>query len=281
MGDHSEFGANWEARVGGPWGGLSGEGGAERGSVYARKIWKESPSMYLPPMLYHEFFAAYQDNFLPYARANAGGERYEPAVDGRVARAVEPIHTVLGPGVRGLGRACAGRRAGRVQQLEADGAGERAEIAAVQQFPDWVGSFRPRLAARVLGQYATPEQGQFFALGGGTVFRGFDLAERQGSMMWVGNVEVRWPLAQQVTWDALDHTVGARNVWLAAFYDVGAVYANGHMIGGNVAQAVGAGLRVDIAIFSFIERATLRFDVGKTINAATPLQFWFGVQQTF
>jgi hemolysin activation/secretion protein len=147
--------------------------------------------------------------------------------------------------------------------------------------PDWFGGYRPRIAARVLGQYATPTQGQFFALGGGTLFRGFDLAERQGSLLWVGNLELRLPLVRQVTWDTLDHTVGARNVWLATFYDVGAVYAGGHAVGGNVAQAVGAGVRVDVAIFSFIERATLRFDVGKTINAATPLQFWFGVQQAF
>ena len=90
-----------------------------------------------------------------------------------------------------------------------------------------------------------------------------------------------WPLARDVTWDCLDHCVGARNVWLATFYDVGAVYANGRIVGGNVAHAVGVGLRVDVAVFSFIERATLRFDVGKTINGGTPLQFWFGVQHAF
>jgi hypothetical protein len=83
-----------------------------------------------------------------------------------------------------------------------------------------------------------------------------------------------------VEWDALDSTVGARNLWLAAFYDVGAVYVNGKGVGG-VAHALGVGLRVDTAIFSFIERATLRFDMGKTINSNTPFQFWFGVQHAF
>ena len=48
-----------------------------------------------------------------------------------------------------------------------------------------------------------------------------------------------------------------------------------------VAHALGGGIRLDMAVFSFIERATLRFDVGKTINAASPFQFWFGVQQPF
>jgi hemolysin activation/secretion protein len=127
---------------------------------------------------------------------------------------------------------------------------------------------------------AVPDRGQFFAQGGGTLFRGFDLAERQGSMMWVGNLELRYPLAEHVAWDCLDHVVGARGLWLAAFYDVGDVYVSGRSVGG-VAHAVGAGLRMDIALFSFIERATIRFDAAKTINANTPFQFWFGMQHAF
>jgi len=129
-------------------------------------------------------------------------------------------------------------------------------------------------------QSATPNRGEFFALGGGTLFRGFDLAERQGSMLWVANAELRLPLYRDVEWDVLDHVAGVRNLWLATFYDVGEVYANGHSVAG-AAHALGAGLRVDCAIFSFIERATLRFDVAKTVNAATPVQFWFGVQHPF
>ena len=52
-------------------------------------------------------------------------------------------------------------------------------------------------------------------------------------------------------------------------------------VGGRVAHALGAGLRVDVAIFSFIERATFRFDVAKTINDSTPFQLWFGMQHAF
>ena len=92
---------------------------------------------------------------------------------------------------------------------------------------------------------------------------------------------MRLPMARNVTWDCLDHTIGARNVWLATFYDVGAVYADRRLVGGNVAHAVGMGLRVDVAVFSFIERATLRFDVGKPLTGGAPLQFWFGVQHAF
>ncbi|MBP3956848.1 BamA/TamA family outer membrane protein [Gemmata sp. G18] len=279
--EHREIGANWETRIGGPWGGLDGASGAQRGSIYARNIHKESASLYLPPMFYDEAFATYQDNFLPFAR-RPGGDRWDRLwMAGWHVRL--NLYTPYWDPECGL---WADAMAAGGQADFADGwkpmAQARAELAAVHTLPEWTGPFRvARIAGRVVGQFATPDRGQFFALGGGTLFRGFDLAERQGSALWVGNLEMRWPLARNVTWDALDHSVGARNVWLATFYDVGAVYANGRAVGGNVAHAVGAGLRVDVAVFSFIERATLRFDVGKSLNGGTPLQFWFGVQHSF
>jgi hypothetical protein len=48
-----------------------------------------------------------------------------------------------------------------------------------------------------------------------------------------------------------------------------------------VAHALGAGVRMDVAVFSFIERATLRVDAGKTLNDNTPFQIWFGLQHAF
>jgi hypothetical protein len=157
----------------------------------------------------------------------------------------------------------------------------RAEIAGVQTLPDWTGPLEGwRVAGRVVAMGALPNYGQFYSLGSDTLFRGFDLAQRQGSALWVGNAEVRIPIVRNIEWDALDHVVGARNIWAVGFYDVGEVFADGHSVDG-VAHALGAGLRVDIALFSFIERATLRFDIAKTINANTPFQLWFGIQQAF
>ena len=282
---HREFGANYEARIAGPWGGLDGAGGAQRAAIYARTIHKESSSMYLPPMLYDEAFATVQDNFLPFQRRGTtgqGGERWDHLW-------MAGWHIRLNLNTPYWDPECGIWADAMVAGGQADFASVwkplaqgRAELAAVHNLPEWTGPFRvARIAGRVVGQFATPERGQFFALGGGTLFRGFDLAERQGSALWVANLEMRWPLARNVTWDVLDHCIGARNVWLATFYDVGGVYANGRLVGGNVAHAVGAGLRVDVAIFSFIERATLRFDVGKPLNGGAPLQFWFGVQHAF
>ena len=115
---------------------------------------------------------------------------------------------------------------------------------------------------------------------GGDNFRGFDLSERQGNMLWIASAEWRVPLCTNTHWDFVDHVGGVRNVYLAPFYDVGNAYVNGHPLG-TTAHAVGAGLRVDVNWLGLIERTTLRFDVAKTVNGNYPVQFWFGIQQPF
>src|SRR5262249_24781928 len=144
------------------------------------KIWRESSSMYLPPMLYHEFFATYQDNFLPFLRNQQGGSRWDHLwmAGGHLRLNLYTPYWDPECGVWADVMA-AGGQADFTNWKPMSQA--RAELAADHELPEWFGSYRPRLAVRGLGQFATPDQGQFFALGGGTVFRGFDLAERQGS----------------------------------------------------------------------------------------------------
>src|SRR5262249_13050236 len=120
----------------------------------------------------------------------------------------------------------------------------------------------------------------FFPLGGEKLVRGFGLAQRQGSLVWVASLEWRVPLVQHMTLDACDHTAGLRNIYAAAFYDTGDAYLQGRPLG-SIAHSVGAGLRLDVAWLSFIDRTILRFDIAKTVNASTPVQFWFGVQNPF
>jgi hemolysin activation/secretion protein len=137
-----------------------------------------------------------------------------------------------------------------------------------------------RFAFRLGGAVGLPEEGTFFTLGGGDRFRGFDLRERQGSATWVGSVEWRLPLTQNVCWDLCDHVATVRNVYLAPFYDIGDAYVNDQSLG-PVAHAFGVGLRVDVTWLSLIERTMLRVDVAKTVNQATPWQVWFGIQHPF
>ena len=53
-----------------------------------------------------------------------------------------------------------------------------------------------RIAARIYGAGGIPDEVEYYALGGGELFRGFDQRERQGSAVWVGSLEWRLPLAQ-------------------------------------------------------------------------------------
>jgi hemolysin activation/secretion protein len=130
------------------------------------------------------------------------------------------------------------------------------------------------------GAAALPDRGEFYSLGGNLLFRGFDMKQRQGADVWVGSLEWRVPVFQHVDLDMADHTFGLRQVALAPFYDAGNAYIAGHGVG-SIAEAVGCGLRLDVAWLSFVERTTLRFDVAKTINCPAPTQFWFGVQHPF
>ena len=137
-----------------------------------------------------------------------------------------------------------------------------------------------RWAFRLGGAAALPLGGEFFSLGGGDQFRGYDLSQRQGSITWVGSVEWRVPVFTNLALDVCDHIAGIRNVYLAPFYDVGDAYVNGHSLG-PTAHAVGAGLRVDVAWLGLIERTILRLDIAKAIGGNTPVQVWFGVQHPF
>jgi hypothetical protein len=137
-----------------------------------------------------------------------------------------------------------------------------------------------RWAYRLYGAASLPDNAQVFALGGGDLFRGFDQAERQGSMVWVASLEWRVPVFRDLQSDVCDHVAGLRNVYAVAFYDVGNAYVNGKELG-PTAQAVGGGLRFDVLWIGLIERTMLRIDIARTLNSNTPVQFWFGIQHPF
>jgi hypothetical protein len=249
-------------------------------------------------MQYLDTYAMYQDNLLPVAKETApGAERYQNMTTVGMHYRMNYYVPYWDP--EGGFWLDADYEGGEV-----DLQGTRminklsAQLSTVAYFPDllpyvggipwvqeWLGPALRwwadnRLAVRAYGATSAPQRGEFFTLGGSMLFRGFDLAERQGSTAWVGSVEWRAPLARGLTWDLCDHILGVRNVYGAAFYDVGEIYANGHQVG-PIAQALGAGLRVDVAWFGFVERSMLRIDVARTINSERSYQVWFGIQQPF
>jgi hypothetical protein len=292
---HFQVGYNLERRL---YTFYNGDNNALRGVLFGRYIFQYGSSLYLPPMHYLEGFAAYQQNFLPIPKNPVpGAERYDDLSTAGLHYRIDYLTPYWDP-----------EGGFRLDVLYQTGAGNlnaqqyinmlSAQFSMVKSVPDlsrglaaapglqeavrpfflWLAD--TRLAYRLYGATGLPTRGEFFTLGGETLFRGFDQAQRQGSSVWVGSVEWRVPLARGLTVDAVDHVFGLRNVYGAAFYDVGNAYANGHQTG-PVAHAVGGGLRFDVSWFGFVERTTLRFDVAKTVNADTPVQFLFGVQYPF
>src|SRR5579871_6876512 len=254
---------------------------SDRGVIFGRYVFQYGSSLYLPPMEYLEAFSAVENDNLPLPRRTvAGAEHFDQQTLMGLHFHLDYLTPYWDP-----------EGGFRIDATYASGLpilGEHepfnrvdGQFSIVKGLPDWLGPLsQTPLAARVYGAAGLPDKGQYYSLGGGELFRGFDLSERQGSLVWVGSLEWRVPVIQHVTWDCCDHVVGVRNVSLAAFYDVGDAYVRGHSLG-PVAHAVGAGLRVDLAWLSLIERTTLRFDVAQTVNSSAPVQFWFGVRVPF
>ncbi len=277
----SQIGFVVENRVAGPFSN-DGPEGVLRAVVYSRYIFLYTGSLYMNPLHYAEVFGSYQDNPLPFARMSPNGalrpertrslglhyhlDLLTPYWFPRYGFRVDATYS-------GGSVDLPGRTEG-MHKLELQAAGAKCPPESWGWFGETTFNGQVSLAT------AIPDEVQYFALGGSTFFRGFDLAERQGSTVWAANFEWRVPVATGLKYDCCDHVFGVRSVYAAAFTDVGAAYANGKVVG-NVAVAVGGGVRLDMALFSFIERATIRFDVAKTVNADSPVQVWLGVQYAF
>jgi hypothetical protein len=254
---------------------------SNRASIFARHVFDYGSSLYLPPIRYVEVFSSIQNDNLPLPRQQIPGADH---FDHQTTTGIHYHHDYLTPywypegGFRFDATYAAGLPIlGEHQPFHT----LNGQFSIVKGLPDWLGPLSStQVAARIYGAVGLPDKGEYYTLGGPTLFRGFDLKQRQGSLLWLGSLEWRVPLVRRVEWDCCDHLVGIRNVYAAVFYDVGDVYLRGHSLG-PVAHAVGGGLRVELAWFSLIERSTLRFDVAQSLNGSTSLQFWFGVGVPF
>ncbi len=261
-----------------------------RGVLFARYILLYGSSLYLPPFEYVETFGVVQNRSLPnpseptpgtdlFRDRAALGIHYHknmmtPYWDAEGGYAFDmtyqyglPIFGNQREFHEAYGQFAFVKGLGKLRELWGDGA-----------IRNWLAE--TRLAFRLGGAAALPNNGLFFALGGGDNFRGFELSERQGNLLWIGSVEWRIPLRTNMHSDFVDHFAGIRNIYAAPFYDVGNAYVKGHQLG-PVAHAVGAGLRVDVTWLGLIERTTMRFDVAKSVAGNYPVQFWFGIQHPF
>jgi len=154
------------------------------------------------------------------------------------------------------------------------------EAGIVRPLPEGLGYLsRTRIALRAYGGYGTPGNEPLFRLGGGRRLRALDLNSFLGSSVWLGTAEWRFPLWAGLDRDYFDHVLGAKNLMGALFYDVGESYFAGRW--SPVIHSVGVGLRVDMALFSFLERATLRVDLAQPLGIGRGPVVWFGLNQVF
>lgn len=276
----------------------NGQSNPLRASLFARKVLFPNSSMYLLPFDFLEGYTTYTGNFLPYAREiQAGAQRFnENTVMGLHYR-INRLTPYWDPQMGWQFDVAA--EGGQTQLETSSGLAKIwSQVAAVTELPDltplfaltprlqdalspWFGRMaRTRLALRAYGGTSAPSRGLFFPLGGSEAFRGYSLAQRQGSTVWVGSAEWRVPVIEHMETDFCDHIAGLRTVQCAFFYDVGDAYAAGHSAG-PVSHALGFGLRLDAVLLSFVERATIRLDYAQTIGQDVGPQFWFGITQPF
>jgi hypothetical protein len=269
---------------------MEGQNNAKRGVLFGRYIFKYGSSLYLPPMEFLESFVTYQDNFLPFdENPTLHGVRYDRTTTAGFHYRKDYLTPYWNP--EGGFRFDFWYEGGMADQPERVGMQKlSSQFSIVHTLPDfsdhvadvpalagplrWLGA--SRLAVRAYGGTSVPSRGEFFSMGGSMYFRGFDLAQRQGSTLWVCSAEWRIPVARNLHLDACDHIFGLRDIDIVPFYDVGNVYTSGHSIGAT-AHAVGTSFRFDVSWFSFVERTLLRFDIAKTLNVSSATQFWYRV----
>ncbi len=154
------------------------------------------------------------------------------------------------------------------------------EYGIVRQLPPGFGYFsKTRLALRGFGGLGFPDNVPYFRLGGGTRLRALDLNQNLGSSVWMGSFEWRFPIVEDTDIQALDHIVRGRNINASLFYDFGASYLAGHF--SPVVNGVGFGIGVDVALFSFLERANIRVDIAQPLLPGRGPVIWFGLNQSF
>jgi hypothetical protein len=164
------------------------------------------------------------------------------------------------------------------------------ELGAVRKLPEAWGIFpRSRFAGRVYGGWSSPGDEALFRLGGSRRMRALNLDQQEGASVWLATAEWRFPIWRSIDRDVADHIVGFNHLYGVAFLDVGQSFLQGR--GSPVVLGPGVGLRLDVTLFSFLERATLRLDLAQPIfgPGSTPADrqgsdgpvFWFGLNQVF
>lgn len=153
------------------------------------------------------------------------------------------------------------------------------QVAAVQRLPDGIGWLsETRVAGRLSGGIALPNNGEHFQFGGPGRFRGIRPDRLEGNAFWVASAEWRFPLLEDLDIEFADNFAAVRSVSAAVFYDVGQSYVLNDSDG--IENSIGAGLYVDLPLVSFVETLTVRLEYAHSLERNTNI-IWFGLYRAF
>lgn len=168
--------------------------------------------------------------------------------------------------------------------LEAFGGGKDFDridgtVSAVKRMPDGLGWLsETRVAGRLSGGIALPNNGEHFQFGGPGRFRGIRADRLEGSAFWVASAEWRFPLIEDLDIEFADNFAALRSISGAVFYDVGQSFVLNESSG--LENAIGAGLYIDLPLVSFVETLTVRLEYAHSLERNTDI-LWFGLFRAF
>jgi hypothetical protein len=153
------------------------------------------------------------------------------------------------------------------------------QVSAVRKLPEGLGYLsETRLASRLRGGIGAPDRGEHFRFGGPLGFRGQRSEDTEGSAFWLTGADWRFPIWGQVDKEFFDQTVRANSIYGAVLYDVGESFILGQSQG--VDHAIGMGLYLDIGLFSFVDRLTIRAEYAYSLRNDSDI-VWFGMYHAY
>jgi hypothetical protein len=153
------------------------------------------------------------------------------------------------------------------------------QVSAVRRLTDLPGFLsETKLAGRVAGGLGSPNNGEHFRFGGVKRFRGQRSEDTEGSKFWLASADWRFPLLTDMQLRFHDNFAMLRSVNGSLFYDVGDSFIFNRSQG--LDHAIGAGLYLDMPLFSFAENLTTRLELGHSLRHSTTI-LWFGWYNAF
>lgn len=140
---------------------------------------------------------------------------------------------------------------------------------------------KTRVAMRLKYGWGYPDDKELFRLGGINGLRGYDRKTVRGANAFLGSVEYRFPLKENLNISFFDNLFAVESVGGVVFFDAGQSWFS-DFSESSLKKDAGVGLRLTVNLGSFLEKLIVRVDAAKAINDPDEdTRFWFGVNHAF